>query len=80
MNQRKHGVTFEEATTIFGDPLALIVQDAAHLDRALIIGEWIVQRILVTVFHEVHEDEIRIIIASRATRRERRCYGSGEEA
>jgi len=79
MNLRKHGVTFEEATTVFGDPLALIVEDAADPDRALIVGESVVQRILVTVFLEVHEDEIRIISARRATRRERRRYGSGEE-
>jgi hypothetical protein len=78
-NLLKHGVTFEEASTVFADPLALIVEDVLHPDRALIIGESIVRRVLVTVFLEAHEDEIRIISARRATRRERRRYGSGEE-
>ena len=79
INLRKHGVTFEEATTVFGDPLALIVEDSADPDRALIIGESVVQRVLVTVFLEVHEQAIRIISARRATKRERRRYGSGED-
>jgi hypothetical protein len=79
LNLRKHGVTFEEATTVFGDPLAFIVEDAVDPDRALIIGESVMRRMLVTVFLEVHEGEIRIISARRATSRERRRYGSGEE-
>jgi uncharacterized protein len=78
-NLRKHGVTFEEATTVFGDPLALIVEDAVDPDRALIIGESVVHRILVTAFLEVRENDIRIISARRATRRERRRYGAGKE-
>ena len=45
-NERKHGVTFEEATTVFADPLALIVEDALHVDRAHIIGESGRRRIL----------------------------------
>ena len=62
-----------------GDPLALIVEDAVDPDRALIIGESVVHRILVTVFLEVRENDIRIISARRATRRERRRYGAGKE-
>ncbi len=57
-NVRKHGVTFEEAATVFADPLALIVDDTVHADRSLIIGESIVQRILVAVFVEITDDEI----------------------
>ena len=53
VNARKHGVTFEEATTVFGDPLALIATDAVHEERTLIIGESVVRRVLVTVFTEV---------------------------
>ncbi|HEX9417548.1 MAG TPA: BrnT family toxin [Methylomirabilota bacterium] len=66
-NVRQHGVTFEEATTVFGEPLALIVEDAVDPDRP------------VTVFIEVRENDIRIISARRATRRERRRYGAGKE-
>ena len=51
-NHRKHGVTFEEATTVFADPLALIVGDPMHADRGVIIGESALRRTLVTVFAE----------------------------
>ncbi len=73
-NVRKHGVTFEEAATVFADPLALIVDDTVHTDRSLIIGESIVQRILVAVFVEIADDETRLISARRATKHERRSY------
>ena len=79
-NVRKHAITFEEATTVFADPLALIVDDAAHADRALIVGESIIQRLLVTVFAEINEQEIRIISARRTTKRERRSYEENEGA
>ena len=77
-NVRKHGVTFEEASTVFADPLALILNDTAHSDRSLIIGESVVRRILVTVFVEVADDEIRLISARRATRHERKNYEQGQ--
>ena len=70
---------FRGGTTVFGDPLALIVEDAVDPDRALIIGESVMHRILVTVFLEVRENDIRIISARRATRRERRRYGASKE-
>jgi len=79
-NHRKHGVTFEEATTVFADPLALIVGDPMHADRAVIIGESALRRTLVTVFAERSASETRIISARRATRNERRRYEEGEEA
>ena len=79
-NLRKHGVTFEEATTAFLDPLAMVVDDAVHPGRSLIIGESALRRVLVTVFAEHAEDEIRMVSARRATRRERRRYEEGEEA
>ena len=75
-NVRKHRVTFEEAMTVFVDPLAWVVEDALHAERSLIIGESIRQRVLLTVFVERHSEEIRIISARRATSRERRDYES----
>jgi uncharacterized DUF497 family protein len=78
VNLRKHGVAFEEATTVFADPLALIVSDTSETDRSLIIGESIVRRILVAVFVEITDDEIRLISARRATRHERRNYEQGQ--
>jgi uncharacterized DUF497 family protein len=38
-NARKHGVTFEEAATVFSDPLALVIEDESRPKNARIIGE-----------------------------------------
>jgi uncharacterized DUF497 family protein len=73
-------VSFEEAVTVFADPLAVLVMDAAHAERALLVGESALGRVLVTVFVEVVETETRIISARRATKHERRRYEDGEEA
>ena len=57
-------------------------RETVYSDRSRIIGESIVRRILVAVFVEIADDEIRLISARRATRHERRSYeqGQGEEA
>lgn len=73
-NLRKHAVSFPEAATVFADPLALVVEDALHDERAIIIGESEKRRILFTVFIERADETIRIISARRATRRERKNY------
>ncbi len=78
-NQRKHGVMFAEAVSVFGDPLALIVEDPRHADRAHIIGESARRRILLTVFIEVDPATIRIISARPATSHERRRYEEGQD-
>jgi uncharacterized DUF497 family protein len=77
-NRRKHGVSFEEASTVFADPLAIVVEDAVHPERMLIVGESLRARVLMAVFTEVHDDETRIISARRATSHERRRYENGE--
>jgi len=84
-NLSKHGVAFEEAATVFADPLAIIVGDAQHGERALIIGSSLAARVLVTVFIEVNhddesKDEIRLVSARPATKHERRRYEEGEDA
>ena len=79
-NVRKHGVTFEEAATVFADPLAMVITDAVRVSRALIIGESIRRRVLLTVFVERDEEEIRIISARRATNHERRNYERRQKA
>ena len=71
---------FPMTFAVFADPLALVLDDAVHADRALIIGESVLQRVLVTVFVERHAQEVRIISARRATRHERRRYEEGEDA
>jgi len=58
--------------SVFVDPLALVAGDPVHTERSLIIGESVRQRLLLTVFVERAEDEIRLISARRATNRERR--------
>lgn len=60
--------------------VALIVDDMLHPERALIIGESALRRVLVTVFIEGGEEETRIVSARRATRQERRRYEEGKEA
>ncbi len=76
-NLRKHCITFEEAATVFSDPLALIVTDDSHRDRAILIGESIGLRILLVVFLEIDGQDIRIISARRATGHERKRYEEG---
>jgi uncharacterized DUF497 family protein len=75
-NRRKHGVAFEEATTVFGDPLSVTIPDPDHAhdeDRWVVIGES-GQRNLLVVVHTVRGEQIRLISARPATKRERRKY------
>jgi uncharacterized DUF497 family protein len=75
-----HGVSFEEANTVFGDPLATTVTDPDHSEaeaRYLTTGMSDQQRVLI-VWHTERGDAIRIIGARDATARERRIYESGE--
>ena len=78
-NRRKHGVSFEEASTAFGDPLSLTVPDPAHSleeERYLLLGQTEAGR-LVVVAHRDRGDEIRLISARPASRRERTDYEEG---
>ena len=75
-NQRKHGVSFSEASTVFVDPLHATVPDdrfASNEFRFRTIGYTHMQR-LVIVAHADREERIRIISAREATKRERRQY------
>ncbi len=76
-NHKKHGVAFEEALTVFADPLANIFDDPDHSEgerRELIIGHSANQRLLVVSFTD-RLPRTRIIGARDATARERRDYG-----
>lgn len=78
-NVEKHGVSFEEAVTVFGDPLAVTIPDPDHSlgeFRLLTIGLSRSQRLLV-VSHTEREGEVRLISTRLATRQERRSYESG---
>ena len=75
-NARKHGTTFEEASSVFADPRAAIFTDEAHSDeelREIMVGHSAEGRLLVVCFTERGE-AIRIISARPATKRERRDY------
>jgi uncharacterized DUF497 family protein len=74
-NRRKHGISFIEAATVFGDGLSRTRLDrrAAHEDRCVTIGTSERGRLLVVVYAERGE-RIRVISARRATPNERRKY------
>lgn len=76
-NVKKHGVAFEEATTVFRNPLAQVLPDPTHSEheeRALMVGHSEAGRLLLVVFKEETLNLIRIISAREASRRERREY------
>lgn len=75
-NLRKHGVSFEEAITAFGDALSLLWPDPEHSrgeERHLVMGLSDAQRLIVVSFAD-REPRTRIISARLATKRERRRY------
>jgi uncharacterized DUF497 family protein len=78
-NKRKHGITFEEASTIFADPLAITFADPDHSfdeDRYLTFGLSKLERLLV-VSHTPRGMLTRIISARPLTRQERMIYEEG---
>lgn len=78
-NLRKHGVSFEEASTVFEDDLSLTGEDPDHSvdeDRLVTFGLSNKGRLLV-VSHTDRQDRIRIISARPATRSERKLYELG---
>ena len=77
-NLVKHGISFQEATTVFGDPLAGTIPDPDHSageERFLTIGCTLNGRLIV-VSHIEDGDIIRIINAREATSYERKKYES----
>lgn len=75
-NKRKHGVSFEEAMTIFGDKKELMISDPDHSDeeeRFLSIGMSDRKRLLLVSYTEQNE-RIRLISARVTTRTEQREY------
>jgi uncharacterized DUF497 family protein len=75
-NLSKHSVSFEDASSLFRNPLAKVLPDpthSGHEQRSLIIGHSVAGRLLLVVFTE-SDDRIRIISARDASARERRQY------
>jgi uncharacterized DUF497 family protein len=76
-NIRKHGVSFDEAVTVFRDPFAFIFDDTTHSEqehREIIIGMSTLRRMILVCFVERLEDVVRIISARPATRQEIKDY------
>ena len=75
-NLAKHGVSFADAATAFGDPLSLTIDDPDHSvgeERFVLVGSTSSGRVVV-IAHGVAGDEIRLISARVAGRRERKAY------
>ena len=75
-NERKHGVSFSEAATAFGDPLSATIPDPDHSEgeaRFILVGLTFRGR-LVVVAHVEDHDTIRIISARPASNAERQSY------
>ena len=78
-NLKKHGISFQEAATIFGDPLAITFQDPDHSEgeeRQLTFGLSLRGRLIV-VSHTERNDLTRIISARKMKRKERVIYEEG---
>ncbi len=79
-NLRKHGVSFDEAVTAFGDPLSILLSDPDHSAREaryLVMGRSKQGRLLVVAFVE-RSPQTRIISARLATKRERHDHEEGQ--
>jgi len=79
INLKKHGVSFDEAKTVFDDPLYADFYDPDHSDsghRYLIVGRSCRERLLIVSYTE-QDDSIRLISAREITRKERKAYENG---
>ena len=79
LNLKKHGITFSEAATVFGDPLAITFDDPDHSvdeDRFITFGLSRFNHQLV-VSHTEREGKMRITSARPMTRQERKIYEEG---
>ena len=76
-NEKKHGINFSEATSVFGDPLELTIPDPEHSlgeSRFISIGKSNQGNLLVVSYTERQPNKIRIISARKATRQEQKYY------
>jgi uncharacterized DUF497 family protein len=72
-NAGKHGITFEEATTVFDDPHAIEADDLADPDRFILLGLSAASRVLFVV-HCTRGERVRVISARRASPTQRKRY------
>jgi uncharacterized DUF497 family protein len=79
LNFEKHGISFQEAATVFNDPLSMTFPDPDHSigeSRYVIIGLSRFGELLV-IAHTDREEKVRIISARKATRQEKKFYEQG---
>ncbi len=76
VNFKKHQIAFEEAASVFGDPLAITFRDADHSvgERRFLTFGVSQNGVLLVLSHTYRSELIRIISARRATRAERKIY------
>ena len=75
-NLKKHGVGFEEASTIFNDPKIATISDPDHSEdeeRFISIGKSVIKKLL-AVIHTYRKERIRLISARKATKAEKKNY------
>jgi len=80
-NIKRHGISFDEASTAFRDPLSRTIADPLHSkgeERLVLIGQSLSGRLLVVV-HTERSDRIRIISSRVATNKERLRYEENQE-
>jgi uncharacterized DUF497 family protein len=76
-NQKKHGISFSEAQTVFSDQFARLIADPDHSDeedRFVLLGTCIDSKLLVVCHCVKTEDSIRIISPRKAEKPERKIY------
>jgi uncharacterized protein len=76
-NLAKHGVSFDEALTVFADPLGRLETDDQHsvsVQRLVLLGRSSADRLLAVMFTDRGTERVRLISARRATRAERTQY------
>jgi len=75
-NLKKHGISFDEAATIFNDPKIATISDPDHSEdeeRYVSIGKSLIMRLL-SVIHTYRKERIRLISARKATKAEKKNY------
>jgi uncharacterized protein len=75
-NQKKHGISFDEAKTVFGDPQSITIADEAHSneeDRFIDVGLSAHGRVIVVCYTD-RPPNIRIISSRKATKSEQKAY------
>ena len=76
-NLAKHGVSFDEALTVFADPLGRLQDDDRHSvseTRLILLGRSSADRLLAVMFTDRGTERVRLVSARQATRSERRQY------